>query len=467
MPSYMSAPIAWSRALLAAVLLAAPAVGGAQSASSASTATPTTAAANQPIGLQDAIALALRQSVMVKQSENAVASSSATVGSKQNAFLPSLSLNTSTARSVGRSGSGSLAEPRSTAQSLSTGLSSSLVVFDGLRNVNELRQAKLDVSANTGDLTRARQTAVFTVASNYLTLATAEGQLAVQKQNLAAQEAQQKQLEIQVKAGARSISDLYQQQATTESARAGVVSAEQDVELARIALIQTLQLDPRGTYDFVAPTVANVSSIPHYDLDSLLARAFASRSDLAAEQTRVEAATMGTKAASSTRLPTVSLSTSYNATYNSAFANALGSQLDQNRGGSVSVGVSLPIFDRGATSTAVQQARIQEDNARLTLANERQSVALDVRRAYLALETSRQQLSVALAQQKAADLAVSTTQARYQVGTSTLLELTQARASQLQAATAVVSARNALAFQNALMPYYTGELDPTHSLLGA
>ena len=69
------------------------------------------------------------------------------------------------------------------------------------------------------------------------------------------------------------------------------------------------------------------------------------------------------------------------------------------------------------------------------------------------------------AQQKAADLAVSTTQARYQVGTSTLLELTQARASQLQANVAVVNARNALAFQNALLPYYTGELDIAKTLL--
>jgi outer membrane protein len=307
---------------------------------------------------------------------------------------------------------------------------------------------------------------VYTVATNYLTLATAEGQLAVKKQDLAAQEVQEQQLQTQVKAGARSISDLYQQQATTASARASVVAAEQEVELARIALIQTLQLDPRGSYDFVAPTVGDVSgSVPKYDLDSLLARAFASRTDLAAEQTRVEAAAVGTKAAAASRLPTVSLSTSYSASYNSAAVAALGSQLDQNRGGSMSVGVSFPIFDRGATSTAVQQAKIQEDNARLQLANQKQSVALDVRRAYLALETSRQQLAVAVAQQKAADLAVSTTQARYQVGTSSLLELTQARASQLQAATAVVSARNALAFQNALMPYYTGELDPAKALL--
>ena len=443
------------RVLLAVALVTAPAVAGAQAT-----------APGAKIELQDAIAIALRQSVLVKQSENALASSTNGVSQARNAFLPSLALSTSSARSVGRAGTSTIGS--STSQSLNTGLSSSLTVFDGLRNVNELRQAKLDVTANSGDLTRARQTAVYTVASNYLTLATAEGQLAVQKQNLAAQEAQEAQLQTLVKAGARSISDLYQQQATTAASRASVVSADRDVELARIALIQTLQLDPRGSYDFVAPTVGDVSGrVPKYDLDSLLSRAFASRTDLAAEQTRVEAAAVGTKAAAATRLPTVSLNTSYNASYNSAAASALGAQLDQNRGGSLSLAVSFPIFDRGATSTAVQQARIQEDNARLALADQRQAVALDVRRAWLTLESTRQQLTVALAQQKAADLAVSTTQARYQVGTSTLLELTQARASQLQANVAVVNARNALAFQDALLPYYTGELDPAKALLAS
>ena len=418
-----------------------------------------------PIDLQSAIGIALQQNVLVLQSANAVASDAAIVSSRKSSLLPSLSLNTSTAQSLGRASTSTLGTSAST-QSMNAGISSSFVLFDGLRNLNELRQARLGVNASSSDLTRTRQTVVFTVASDYLTLATAKGLASVQRENLSALEAEEAQLQKLVKAGARSISDLYQQQANTESARASVVSAERDVELAKIAVIQTLQLDPRGTYDFVAPQIADLSiTTKHYDLDSLLSRAYASRADLAAEQTRVDASALGTKAAQASRLPTVSVSTSYNASYNSGGALTLADQLSQNRGGSVSVGVSVPLFDRGTTTAAVQQARLQEDNARLALANQRQTIALDVRRAYLTLESTRQQLTVAMAQQKAADLAVSTTKARYAVGSSTLLELTQARASQLQAATAVVNARNAMAFQDALMPYYTGELDPTAAVL--
>ncbi len=453
------------RALIAAATLAGSLLARPARAQSTVVTPSAATATTKPIDLQSAVAIALRQNVSVRQSENAVASSNAVVGGRQSALLPSLSLNTSTAQSLGRASTTSIGGSSST-QSMNAGITSSLVVFDGLRNINELRQARLDVSASSSDLARTRQTVVFTVASNYLMLATAEGLAEVQHENLAALEAEEAQLQKLVKAGARSISDLYQQQANTASARAGVVSAERDVELAKIAVIQTLQLDPRGTYDFVAPQVSDLSSTAkHYDLDSLLTRAFASRSDLAAEQTRVDASALGTRAAQASRLPSVSVSTSYNASYNSAGATTLADQLNQTRGGSVSLGLTFPIFDRGTTTAAVQQARLQEEDARLVLANQRQAIALDVRRAYLTLESTRQQLTVALAQQKAADLTVSTTKARYAVGTSTLLELTQARASQLQAATSVVNARNALAFQDALMPYYTGELDPTVAVL--
>jgi outer membrane protein len=88
---------------------------------------------------------------------------------------------------------------------------------------------------------------------------------------------------------------------------------------------------------------------------------------------------------------------------------------------------------------------------------------LHVRRAYLDHDAARQQLTAADAQRKAAVLATTTTQQRYQVGAATLVELTQARATQLQAQSAFINASN-IVFQRALMSYYTGELNPAATL---
>jgi outer membrane protein len=86
-------------------------------------------------------------------------------------------------------------------------------------------------------------------------------------------------------------------------------------------------------------------------------------------------------------------------------------------------------------------ARRSRGQRALELKNRQQQIGLEVRRAYLDYQAATQQLDAAEAQLRAAALALQTSQQRYNVGRATLLEVTQARATQLQAASALVTAR--------------------------
>jgi outer membrane protein len=427
-----------------------------------------------PITLADAVQIALRQNVTIRQARNSAEQSATDVRQARMQFVPNLSLSTNTSTNVGRNfnqNEGRIINQ--TSQSVSAGVSSGVTLFDGFRNVANLRSAQASETATEQTMERTRQTVVFTVASNFLTLVTNQEQLRVQEQNLVAQEALQGQVERFVSAGVRAISDLYQQQAAVASARLAVLQARQALELAKVDLMQTLQLEPSASYDFVPPALGDTATIsgdsipglPRYELDSLLAQAMARRSDLSAQLSRLEAAEQAIRSARGGRLPSVSMNFNYNSAYTNA--NELGflDQFDQRRGGSVGVGLSLPIFDRGNASIATQQAELQLENARLTLEQQRQTVALEVRRALLDYEAAQEQLVAAAAQQRAADLAVATVQERYRVGAATLVEVTQSRASQVQAASAYINARYNLVFQQSLMSYYTGALDPSRAPL--
>ena len=424
-----------------------------------------TASAGTPITFEQAVQIALNKNITLAQAQNAVASNDANVRGAKLSFLPNLQLNTSGTQTYGRNFSETTGDVLNhNNQSVNAGISSSVTLFNGMQNVATLHEAEKNQSASTLDLTRAKQTAVFTVASNYLSIITAQEQLEVQQQNLASLEAQEDQIRKLVAAGARAISDLYTQQASTAAARLAVVNAQHDLELGKVDLIQTLNLDPKVAYDFVAPTV-NESAATNFNLDSLTERAYAQRADLAAVSARVGASAQGVKAANAGWWPTVSLSAGYNSSYSSAAGLPFFNQFDQARGGSISIGVSIPIFDRGQTSVEAQKAKVEEDNAKLSLQAEKQQVAVDVKRAYLNYQSAGEQLAAAQAQLTASNLAVTTSQQRYDAGAGTLVELTQARTAQVQAASAVVSARYGLVFQQALMSYYTGELDPAHVVL--
>jgi len=425
-------------------------------------------APSQTITFDDAIRIALRQNTTLLQANNSAALSSATVRQQRLSFLPDLRFTTNTGQNYGRTFSedeGRIIDQ--TTQSVNAGVSSSVTLFNGLTNVASLRSAQLSEDAGERNVKRAEQTVAFTVASNFLALVQQQEQLGVQRENLAAQEAQEKQIKAFVDAGSRPISDLYQQQAAVAAARSQVVNAERAFELAKVDLIQTLQLDPRGSYAFAPPALDTASKAnAMFSLDSLLTRALGQRSDLFAQQSLVSAASQNVKAANGSRWPSLSLSAGYNSAYSSATPIGFTDQLNQRRGGSLAIGLSIPLFDRGTTDLAAQRAQIAEDNARLDLKDRQQQVGLEVRRAYLDYRAATQQLDAAEAQLRAAALALQASQQRYNVGAATLLEVTQARATQLQGASALVTARYGLLFQRTLIGYYIGDLDPRAVTIG-
>jgi outer membrane protein len=410
-------------------------------------------AAGTPITLPEAIRMALAQDITVRFARSTTMLDSLGVREARNQFFPNLSVSSQTSQSFanGSLGRNSLAS--------NLGASGGLTLFNGNQNVNTLREAQLILQASGRDLGRTGQTVVFNVASDFLNLMTQEEQMGVQTENLAAQQEELTQLEAFTTAGTRPIGDLYQQQAAVASTRLALATARRATESAKVDLIQELLLDPRSTYTFATPTRRTpADSSEAFNLDSLITVALAQRADLQAQTFRVDAAKRVILVAEGGRLPVVTASGAYSSGFNSTADGAFANQLDQRRGGSVGVGIALPIFDRGAVSIARQRAQIVLENETLTLRDLQQAVALQVRRAFIDYQAAQEQLIESNAQQKAAALALEAAQARYRSGVSTFVEVTLARATLIQAQSAVVTARSTLAFQQALMSYYTGVL---------
>ncbi|GMU68036.1 MAG: membrane protein [Steroidobacteraceae bacterium] len=401
------------------------------------------------ITFDQAIEIALQQNDVLRSARNAAALGELGVDQARTDFLPDLGLSARTSRDFDRD---------DTSQTTSLNLSSGVTLFDGFANTAGLKAAKLASRASGADLARTGETVIFTVATDFLALVQSQEQLRVQRENLAAQVALGKQIDAYVRAGARTIADQYQQEANVASAKLAVVEAERAAELAKVDVILTLQLDPRGTYEFVAPAVGQPGADALEPLDALIARAWAARADVAAGEARAEAALQDIRVAKSGRWPVVGLSAGYGSSFSSDVAPSWNDQLDDNRGGAVGLTVTMPLYDRGATRIATRRAELAADNAQIALDSLRQQVGSQVRRAVLDLESAREQLLTSEAQQRAAARALEVTEQRYRAGAATLVELTQSRATQVQAAGAYVTAKYEVEFQRRLLDYYVGGL---------
>jgi outer membrane protein len=416
------------------------------------------------IELTEAIQIALQQNSTLRRAENASMLDRTAVSQATMSFVPDLRLSVSGSRSY--AWSSVAGEPGSVSSgSARAGLSTGLVLFDGLGNVADLRQARLEEDAGLLELERARQTVVFQVMTDWLTMIEAQEQVRVREENLTAQEDQERQVRALVEGGTRPISDLYQQQAAVASARLTLVETRRTYELSCIDLVQQLQLDPTGEYIFEVPPLPEAETeSTEPDQAALLAQALAGRGDLNATAIREQAAGQREKSAKAGRWPSVSLSASYGAGYSDSDPGGLLDQFGDRQSGSVGLSLSLPLFDRLATSSAIEQARVGRANARLELADQRQDVALQVRRAVLDVKAAGEQLRAADARARAAQQALDANQERYAAGAATLYEVTLSRADWVSAVSDRVRARYNLLWQERLLDYYVGSLDLTGRL---
>ncbi len=426
------------------------------------------AQAVQTITLNDAVRIALDQNHQLKESANQVRQEENTLRRAKYFLTPNISLSMSSSRYFG------LTFDQTTAQlvnfssdGFSLGTNASLTVFEGFREWATLKRARLNVAATGLEHEQKRQLVVFQVMKQYLVLLKARYQVTIQQENLAEQEQLLEQVEQFANAGSRPVSDLFQQQAESASAELVLLGAQRDAEAAENLLIQMLQLDPFGEYDFVVPDLSARAPVPEdYDVEDMVRTAFERRLDLRAREAAIGVSEQGIRVARASWMPHVSLSARAGSSYSSLQGSAtgrrtpFGTQLQNRRSESLGLSLSIPIFDKFATRTAVQTARIQHNNAQLSLESLRQEIRLNVRQAYLDYLWDEKSLDVSDKQLLAAQQALEAAQKQYNVGSKTLIELAQVRSSYVKAANNRADAISSFFFRKLLIDYYIGVLDP-------
>jgi outer membrane protein len=227
-----------------------------------------------------------------------------------------------------------------------------------------------------------------------------------------------------------------------------------------------------AAYEFSAPSADAISLAARtYDPNDLLVAAYDARADLTAQEYSIQAAEDGITIAKASRLPRVTANAGFGSSY-SSFGRipgtnqkaSFGDQLADNRSENIGLSLSVPIFNRYQTRTSVERAQVQLNNANLDMENLQQSIALEVRQSYLDYQTAVKRLEVTEKQLRASRQALEVEQARYDVASSTLVELTQARANFVSSESQRVQAIYQFHLQHRLIEYYLGVLNPAESL---
>lgn len=427
----------------------------------------------ETITLQDAIDIALENNIELERASNNLdLVRSENFGAKAN-FLPSVTGSFSGRQNVGRQFIESeVSFEEVTSNSLNGSLNASMPIFQGFSNILSLRNSRKNVERQQTSLERTRETVIFNAASSYLQVLLDKQLLDIAEENLEASRQQLKQVEAQVEVGSRPTVDLYDQESQVASNELEVINQENALEISRTQLIRALQLDPLKTYEFAMPEVkAEDVSKTSLDLQELTERALANRKDLRSQELLIETLNNDLKEARYALYPTISanagISSGYQDVYR-AFDPSTGQPtavsfqdqfFDQRITRYAGFSISIPIFSNWNQRLTIQQARVNYKNAQLDLRDQEYAVREEVRQAYNDYRSYAKRLESSQKALRAAERSYESQKQRYEVGSSTLIELSDASARYTEAQSNLASALYNLIFQEKLLNYYIGQLD--------
>ena len=417
--------------------------------------------AQQSWTLRQCADYAVEHNISIKQKGNQRKQRDIQLSTAKNSRLPDLSASASESFSFGRGLTLDNTYTNRSTSSTSFSLGTTVPLFTGFKIPNQIKLNQLNLEAATQDLEKAKNDIRMQVAKAYVQILYDIEIAEVAQRQIAIDSAQVARLEAFVKNGKSSPAELSQQQSTLAQARLTATQADNNLQLAILALTQLLELPSPEGFSIVRPFIetAPTSSLVGISPDAIYQEALTLKPEVQAEQLRLTASERNIHIAKAALYPTLNFSAGLQSNYyktNGMQADPFATQMKNNFSQYVGLNLSVPIFTRFQARNSIRSARIDYDNQQLQLENVKKTLYKEIQQVYYnAVAADSKYHSSEAAVQSSKD-AFSLMQAKYENGKANITEFNESKNNYLKAESDLVQARYENLYQQALLDFYRG-----------
>ena len=403
--------------------------------------------------LQECVEHAVQNNLSVKQNELSTQLQEVEVERAKSSFLPGVSGSFGADYAFG-------APEKNSSFSNSMGIYTNATLYNGNRTKNAVTLAQKDVEISELAVEELKSDLAVQVVSAYMNvLFNREGVIIAQDQLGVGQKLLARMDEL-VKAGVKAQNDLFQVQATLAANEESLVTAQNNLELALLELSQLLQV-PFAGFDIAdMPITVDEAKLKYSNSEMIYNKALEWRPEIISANKQVENSDLEIANAKAGYLPTVTASYSFGTNYlniaDLASQSGYFKQLGDNRGHSLGVSASIPIFDKFNTKLNTQRAQVQKLILENSLETKKVNLQAEVERAYIDAKTSLKTFDAAKKSVEAQEEAFRTAQERYNLGILTSYDFEQVRNQLVQARSSFIRAKYNFLFKSKFLEIYYG-----------
>jgi outer membrane protein len=329
------------------------------------------------------------------------------------------------------------------------GVSVSQILYDFGQTGNLTASARSQAKAEGQNATATREEILLNVDINYFNLLEAQAVLRVAQQTLHTRQLLLDQVKALAANKLKSGLDVSFAQVALGEAQLLQEKAEGDVEAGQASLSDALGYHEQHHFELFDP---NLSSALPGDISALIEKALRNRPEILRLRYEQEAAQSYAKAQKDQNYPTI------------AAVGTVGDSPDHDvhlpeHYAAAGVNLTLPLFAGGLYAARQHEAELKARAAEDNLRDEEDRVIRDVRTAWLNCNTTLQRLRTTEELLKHATEAFDLAQARYKIGSSSIVELSEAQLSQTSAEIAQAGAHYDELIQRSVLDYQVGALN--------
>jgi outer membrane protein len=422
--------------------------------------------------LQDCIDYAWKNNIQVRQTELTVLTNQQFLKEDQWARVPNLNFSANGRNNVGRSidpFTNLVRDQDITSQSY--GLNSSITLFNGLGQHNSVKQSEANLNKSVYDLENQKNITALSIANQYLNILLAQEQVKNAQLSLTTSKLQVEQTEKQVNAGSFPKQNLLQAKQQLASDEVNLITAENSLDLARLALKQALQLPASEIMEIEVPVIPDPTELVlAVTLEEVFQTALSLPEVKSAEE-QVKASEFGLGIARSFLYPTLSVQAGLNTNWSSAAPdqfpdpdsptgfkeNTYWNQLDFNRARFVGLQLNVPIFNRFQVSTGIKRAKITLQNSEYGLSNVKNQLRQNIEQAYYNARAASKTYQATKQQLDALQESFRNVEQRFNLGATNSVEYNQIKNDFNRSQNDLVRTKYDFIFKLKVLDFYQGK----------
>lgn len=451
-------------------------------------------ASAQQLSLKQCIDSALKNNILVQQTD--LQKQSAEINLKQSKLnlLPSVNGNWNYGLNFGRN-----VDPitntftNNQLSSSNVGASAGVILFNGMRLQNLIQQNNFSYRAAEMDYKQAKDNLVLNVILAYMQIIVGEDVLEVTKAQLLVTKKQVERIEVLVKEGSLGYFQLTDIKGQMANEEINIINLENSLQQSKLSLYQLMNVNYNEAISFQRSEIVITNAAYTQTSSEVITAAFEYMALVKANQFRVKSAERTIQIAKGALYPTLSLSGATGSSYSSLFNRFIPTgltevntgtyikngairtpvfaeqqnfstakelyltQLDNNLGFFTGINVQIPLFNNLQVRNRIKQAKISLKNTQLDAENTNYQLKQNIEQAWLNMNASFKRYKVLQEQLANFDESFRAAIVRFETGVINAAEFLIAKNNFDRSKINLVQAKYEYTFRTKLLDFYQGK----------